>query len=38
VRLSNALNSGTAQVEDRFEGTTLVDLHINGRTVIPRVR
>ena len=35
VRLSNALNSGTAQVEDRFEGTTLVDLSINGRTVIP---
>jgi TolA-binding protein len=35
VRLSNALNSGTAQVEDRFEGTTLVDLNINGRTVIP---
>src|SRR6185503_3471268 len=35
VRLTNALNSGTAQVEDRFEGTTLVDLNINGRTVIP---
>jgi hypothetical protein len=35
VRLTNALNSGTAQVEDRFEGTTLVDLTINGRTVIP---
>ena len=26
VRLQNSLNSGTAQVEDRFEGTTLVDL------------
>jgi len=35
VRLSNTLNSGTAQVEDRFEGTTLVDLTINGRTVVP---
>src|SRR2546423_788680 len=35
VRLGNTLNSGTAQVEDRFEATTLVDLNINGRTVIP---
>jgi hypothetical protein len=35
VRLQNTLNSGTAQVEDRFEGTTLVDLNVNGRTVIP---
>jgi hypothetical protein len=35
VRLTNPLNSGTAQVEDRFEGTTLVDLNINGKTVIP---
>jgi TolA-binding protein len=35
VRLTNTLNSGTAQVEDRFEGTTLVDLNINGRTVVP---
>jgi hypothetical protein len=35
VRLANTLNSGTAQVEDRFEGTTLVDLNINGRTVVP---
>jgi TolA-binding protein len=35
VRLTNTLNSGTAQVEDRFEGTTLVDVNINGRTVIP---
>jgi hypothetical protein len=35
VRLTNALNSGTAKVEDRFEGTTLVDLNISGRTVIP---
>jgi len=35
VRLTNALNSGTVQVEDRFEGTTLVDVNINGRVVIP---
>ncbi len=35
IRLTNTLNSGTAKVEDRFEGTTLVDLTINGRTVIP---
>jgi hypothetical protein len=35
VRLTNSLNSGTVQVEDRFEGTTLVDLTISGRTAIP---
>jgi hypothetical protein len=35
VRLQNSLNSGTAQVEDRFEGTTLVDLNVNGRALIP---
>jgi len=35
VRLTNVLNSGTAKVEDRFEGTTLVDLEMSGRTVIP---
>jgi hypothetical protein len=35
LRLTNSLNSGTAQVEDRFEATTLVDLNIDGRTVIP---
>ena len=35
VRLQNSLNSGTAQVEDRFEATTLVDLTVEGRTVIP---
>jgi hypothetical protein len=35
VRLQNSLNSGTAQVEDRFEATTLVALDINGRTVVP---
>jgi hypothetical protein len=35
VRLQNSLNSGTAQVEDRFEATTLVDLNVDGRLVIP---
>ena len=35
VRLQNTLNSGTAQVEDRFEATTLVALNIDGRTVVP---
>jgi hypothetical protein len=35
VRLLNSLSSGTAQVEDRFEGATLVDLNIGGRTVVP---
>jgi TolA-binding protein len=35
VRLSNILNSGTAQVEDRFEATTAADLIIDGRTIVP---
>ncbi len=35
VRLSTVLNSGTAKVEDRFEGTTMVDLVIDGRTLVP---
>jgi hypothetical protein len=35
VRLGENLNSGVAQVEDRFEGTTLVDMNVNGRTAIP---
>jgi hypothetical protein len=35
VRLLNTLNSGTAQVEDRFEATTLVDLTVDGRTIVP---
>ncbi len=35
VRLSTNLNSGRAQVEDRFEGTTLVDLVLDGRTLVP---
>jgi hypothetical protein len=35
VRLTNSLNSGTARVEDRFEASTLVNLDVNGRTLIP---
>ena len=35
VRLSNVLSSATAKVEDRFEATTLVDLVIDGRTLVP---
>ena len=35
VRLQNTLNSGTAQVEDRFEGTTLADVTVDGRLAIP---
>ena len=35
VRLSNILNSGTAQVEDTFEATTAADLVIDGRTIVP---
>jgi TolA-binding protein len=35
VRLQAPLNSGTAAVEDRFEATTLVDVSVNNRTVIP---
>jgi hypothetical protein len=35
VRLQNSLNSGTAQVEDRFEGTTMVDLTAGGVVAIP---
>src|SRR5262245_13614984 len=35
VRLQAPLNSGTAQVEDRFEATTLVDVSASGRIVIP---
>jgi hypothetical protein len=35
VRLQNTLNSGTAQVEDRFEATTLSDLIVDGRVAIP---
>jgi TolA-binding protein len=35
VRLQSPLNSGTNQVEDRFEATTLVDVGVNSRVVIP---
>ena len=35
ARLQTALNSGTAQVEDRFEATTLADLTADGRVAIP---
>jgi hypothetical protein len=35
VRLQSALNSGTAQVEDRFEATTLTDVVSDGRVAIP---
>jgi hypothetical protein len=35
VRLQTALNSGTAQVEDRFEATTLVDLYQDERVLVP---
>ncbi len=35
VRLQNPLSSGTAQVEDRFEATTMVDLNNGNRVLIP---
>ena len=35
VRLTDSLDSGTAMVEDRFEGTTLVDVHAGGHVAIP---
>src|SRR5262249_44765362 len=36
VRLQNSLSSRTAQVEDRFEATTLVDLRDErGRVLVP---
>jgi hypothetical protein len=35
VRLRTALNSDTAQVEQRFESTTVVDLTQNGRVLVP---
>ncbi len=34
LRLTNSLNSGTAQVEDRFEATSLADLTIDGRVYV----
>jgi hypothetical protein len=35
VRLQSALDSGTAHVEDRFDATTVADLIIDERTVVP---
>jgi hypothetical protein len=35
VRLSQSLSSATAQVEDRFEATTMVDLSEGNRVMIP---
>ena len=35
VRLQSALNSATAQVEDRFEATTVADLFEGNRVLIP---
>jgi hypothetical protein len=35
VRLSGHLNSGEAKVEDRFEATTLIDVNVSGRPVVP---
>jgi len=35
VRLQSRLNSGTAQVEDRFDATTIVPYERNGRSLVP---
>ena len=35
MRLQNELTSDTAQVEDRFEATTVVDLYEGNRVLIP---
>ena len=35
VRIQSELTSDTAQVEDRFEATTVVDLYDSGRVLIP---
>lgn len=35
VRMITGLNSGTAQVEDRFEATAVDDLVLDDRTVVP---
>jgi hypothetical protein len=35
VRLQTELNSDTAQVEDRFEATTVVDLSVDGEVLVP---
>jgi hypothetical protein len=35
VRMIDSLDSGKAQVEDRFEGATLADVNVGGRLAIP---
>jgi len=35
IRLTTLLDSGTAQVEDRIEGTTVVDLRQEDRVLVP---
>jgi hypothetical protein len=35
VRLQQTLNSATAQVEDRFEATTIVDLYQGDQLIVP---
>lgn len=35
VRMTDSLDSGTATVEDRFESTTVADVHVGGRVAIP---
>jgi TolA-binding protein len=35
VRLTDSLDSGKAMVEDRFEGTTVEDVRVDGRVAIP---
>ena len=35
VRMQQALDSGTAKVEDRFEATTLADVMVQGQTAVP---
>jgi hypothetical protein len=35
VRLQTELNSDTAQIEDRFEATSVVDLSVDGEILIP---
>jgi len=35
VRLQTPLGSGTSQVEDRFEATTVLDLTRDGRVIVP---
>jgi TolA-binding protein len=35
IRLTTPLNSGTAQVEDRIEATTIVDLRQDNRVLVP---